>query len=170
MCVCVCRTRLVPVCHSRCMYMYTCVIATFTLPPWLKGQHLRRDANTWQLWYALADTSVRNTHARKRRACIYVPSCTLVFTEHVRGETISYARTTGEVGPSERFSPARYYAGIDNAELVNAFPDQCAPFIDHTRKDLARTSTTTFPPSPSSSQPLCAPRPKFVVVAVRRVR
>jgi len=114
------------------------------------------------------DILVRDTHAWKSSRVHIRPVVYVLFTEHVRDETISYARTTCEVGASERFSPAQYYAGIDNAELVNAFPDQCAPFIDHTRKDLARTSTITY--LRSSHNPLCAPRPKFVVVAVRRMR
>lgn len=106
-------------------------------------------------------------HARLGTSRVHMrPVVYVVFTEHVRGETISYARTTGEVG-ERRFSPARYYAGIDNAELVNAFSDQCAPFMDHTRKDLARTSTAALPPS--FSQPLCAPRPKFEAAAVRQI-
>lgn len=138
--------------HARNRYFHACIAA--------KGQHLRRDAHTFLRVsrYAYAGyIPVQNTHAWKRRVhirrVVYV-----VFAEHVRGETISYARTTGEVG-ERRFSPARYYAGIDNAELVNAFSDQCAPFMDHTRKDPARTSAAVLRPS---SVPVVLTNPKCV--------
>jgi len=160
--VCACIPRGWSLCairdtHARNRYFHACTAT--------KGQHLRRDTHTRVTRYAIANTSCEaRTLENIARAC----------TSRVRGIRGTRPRRNYFVRANDwrswratRFSPARYYAGIDNAELVNAFPDRCAPFMDHTRKDPARTSTA---PPPSFSQPLCAPRPKFETVAVRRMR
>jgi len=88
--------------------------------------------------------------------------CT-VFAKHVRGEL--FVRANGwRSWRAMLLRRARYYARIDNAELVNAFSDHCA--IYGLREEGPGGFPPSFPPSypvlvSLASRPVHPARPKF---------